>query len=193
MPAKVWRRDIDGSNPKQLTFGNDDRFPACSFDGKWVFYSSFSANQQDRYDEQLWKVPLEGGERALVIDHGSSRPTFSPNGKLIAFRYQPAPELPWRLRVTSYDTGEVVKDLPVERSVLPLMQWAPDGRGLTYVETRNGVSNIWLLPLDGSAPKQITHFDTAQIFRYAWSNDGKRLALVRGIQNGDVVLIRNFG
>lgn len=192
-PAKVWRRNIDGSNPKQLTFGNDDRFPACSFDGKWVFYSSFSPNQQDRYDEKLWKVPLDGGESALVIDHSSSRPIFSPNGKLIAFPYQPAPELPWRLRIASYDTGEVVKDLPGERSVLPFMQWAPDGRGLTYVETRNGVSNIWLLPLEGSAPKQITDFDTAQIFRYAWSTDGKRLALVRGIQNGDVVLIRNFG
>jgi DNA-binding winged helix-turn-helix (wHTH) protein/Tol biopolymer transport system component len=191
-PAKVWRRNIDGSNPKQLTFGNDDRFPACSFDGKWVFYSSFSPNQQERYDEKLWKVPLAGGDSTLVVDQSASQPIFSPDGKLIAFPYQAAPDQPWKIRVISYETTEVVKDLPASRSALSLMQWAPDGRGFTYVETVYGVSNIWLLPLDGGSPKQITHFDTFQIFRYAWSVDGKRLALVRGVQNGDVVLIRNF-
>lgn len=192
-PAKVWRTNIDGSNPKQLTFGNDDRFPSCSADGKWVFYSSFIPNQQERYDEKLWKVPLDGGESTLVVDEPSTRPLVSPDGKLVSFAYQPAPDLAWKVRVISYETGEVVKDLAVAASALSSLQWSPDGRGLTYVETADGVSNIWHLPLSGSAPKQITHFNTAQIFFYAWSPDGKRLAMVRGVQNGDVVLIRNFG
>lgn len=192
-PAKIWRANIDGSNPKQLTFGNDDRFPTCSFDGKWVFYSSFNHNeQQDTYAETLWKVPIDGGQSSLVVTEASSQPMVSPDGKLIAFRYQAAPDLPWSERVISSDTGETIQDLPVGPG-RSFIKWAPDGHGLTYVETRDGVSNIWVLPLNGGTPKQITHFASGQIFRYAWSYDGKRLALVRGVRNGDVVLIRDFG
>jgi hypothetical protein len=35
---------------------------------------------------------------------------------------------------------------------------------LNYIDTINGVSNIWLLPLDGRPPKKLTDFKTDQIF-----------------------------
>lgn len=194
-PAKIWRTNIDGSNPKQLTFGNDDRFPSCSLDGKWIFYSSVDYNEpKDTYDEMLWKVSIDGGERSLVFNQPASRPLVSPDGRLIAFRYQATSNLPWTLRVIKYGSGEVVKDLPA--ALFPrwiTIQWAPNSRSLSYVVTREGVSNIWTQPLDGGAPKQVTHFDSGEIFRYAWSTDGKRLAVVRGVLNSDVVLIRDFG
>ena len=44
------------------------------------------------------------------------------------------------------------------------------------VVTRGGVSNIWAQPIDGSAPKQLTHFKTDRIFSFDWSGDGKQLA-----------------
>jgi len=53
-------------------------------------------------------------------------------------------------------------------------------------------SNIWRQPLDGSAPRQLTHFTSDRIFSFAWSRDGKRLAVSRGTVSGDVVLIRNL-
>lgn len=193
-PAHIWRMNIDGSGLKQLTVGNDDRHPTNSRDGKWVFYSSFNHNQEtDAYDEMLWKVPIDGGESTLITKQPSAAPVISPDGKLIAFRIQPAPHLPWGVRIISYDTGEVVKDLSIGGGNGLQVQWATDGRSLTYVNTRSGVSNLWSIPLNGGTPKQITHFDSYQIFRYAWSHEGKRLALVRGVQNGDVVLIRDFG
>jgi hypothetical protein len=58
--------------------------------------------------------------------------------------------------------------------------------------TINGVSNILLLPLDASAPKQLTDFKTDQIFWFDFSRDGKQLAVSRGIQTSDVILIRDF-
>ncbi|HSS19921.1 MAG TPA: winged helix-turn-helix domain-containing protein [Pyrinomonadaceae bacterium] len=193
-PAHIWRMNIDGSGLRQLTFGNDDRHPSTSADGKWVFYSSFNHNEEnDSYYEVLWKVPIDGGEATMIVNQTSAAPVVSPDGKLIAFRNQMAPHLPWTVRVISYETGEVIKDLSIGSAGGLQVQWAPDGRSLTYVITRNGTSNIWSVPLNGGAPKQLTHFDSSQIFRYAWSHDGKRLALVRGVQNGDVVLIRDFG
>ena len=68
----------------------------------------------------------------------------------------------------------------------------PDGRTLIFIDTINGVSNIWSLPLDASAPKQLTDFKTDQIFWFDLSRDGKQLALSRGTQTSDVILIRDF-
>ena len=39
--------------------------------------------------------------------------------------------------------------------------WSPDGRGLVYVNTLSAVSNLWLQPLDGSAPRRMGCSTTA--------------------------------
>ncbi len=65
-------------------------------------------------------------------------------------------------------------------------------RALNYIDTINGVSNIWLMPLDGGPPKQLTDFKTDQIFWFDFSPDGKQLTVSRGVQTSDVILIRDF-
>jgi Tol biopolymer transport system component len=71
------------------------------------------------------------------------------------------------------------------------LEWAPDGRSLLYVDTPRGVSNVWRLPLAGGPPRQVTRFDAGQIFAFALTRDGRRLAVARGGIVGDVVLIRD--
>jgi Tol biopolymer transport system component len=53
-------------------------------------------------------------------------------------------------------------------------------------------SNIWSLPLDGGSPRQITRFADRQISSYAWSNDGKRLAVMRTTTTNDIVLLKGL-
>jgi len=72
------------------------------------------------------------------------------------------------------------------------VRWTPDGRGVAFVRTTSGVSNIWAQRLDGGEPKQLTDFRDQRIVNFAWSRDGKQLALSRGVVNSDVVLISNF-
>jgi len=38
----------------------------------------------------------------------------------------------------------------------------------------------------------LTDFKSDQIFSFEWSRDGKQLALTRGTESSDVVLIRDF-
>jgi Tol biopolymer transport system component len=71
-------------------------------------------------------------------------------------------------------------------------RWAPRPDAIDYILTRNGVSNIWQQNLAGGAPKQITNFESGQIFDFAWSHDGTQLAMTRGSENSDVILISNF-
>jgi hypothetical protein len=53
------------------------------------------------------------------------------------------------------------------------------------------VSNIWGQPVAGGPPQQVTHFTSDEIFKFDWSPDG-RLALSRGSEPIDAVLIKNF-
>jgi Tol biopolymer transport system component len=86
-----------------------------------------------------------------------------------------------------------VLDLPrLSFTSAPGLRWTPDGRALTYIDTINGVSNIWSLPVDGGPPKQLTDFKTDQIFWFDFSRDGKQLAVSRGTQTSDVIVIRDF-
>jgi Tol biopolymer transport system component len=72
------------------------------------------------------------------------------------------------------------------------VRWAPDGQALDYSLTRSGATNIWRQALAGGPPKQITNFKSDLIFSFAWSRDGKQLALARGSTSSDVILISNF-
>ncbi len=56
-------------------------------------------------------------------------------------------------------------------------RWSPDGRYLAFVANRGAKNQLFLAPLDGGEPRQVTKakFGIAQP---AWSPDGKRVAYV---------------
>jgi Tol biopolymer transport system component len=74
--------------------------------------------------------------------------------------------------------------------------WSPDGRALTYVHnTAGNTQNLYMQPLSGGPPVQLTHFDSdlGLIPAYAWSRDGKKLAITRARYNdSDVVIFSGF-
>ena len=183
----IWRIDRDGSNPKQLTSHSGDETPDVSPDGQWVVYQSARSGKY-----ALWKVPLQGGEPIQVTKQYALDPAVSPDGKLIAFTTRDD-QSRFQAAIVPLEGGE-----PTRLFILPLVGqgpieplWTADGRGLTYVEDRDGVSNLWCQPVKGGAPRQLTNFTSEQIANFAWSSDG-RLAVARGVFRSDVVLIRNF-
>ncbi|MBL8208053.1 MAG: protein kinase [Blastocatellia bacterium] len=180
----IWRMDSDGTHPKRLTSGKLDDDPAISPDDKWVVYKSGSSGKTT-----LWKVPIDSGAPVQITNKYSEYPVISPDGKLIACRYKDEPASPTTIAIIPFEGGEPIKtfDLPISH-----MRWTTDARALTFIVTRAGVSNLWNQPLAGGPPKQLTNFQAETIHSFAWSRDGKRLALVRGVINNDVVLIRNF-
>ena len=69
--------------------------------------------------------------------------------------------------------------------------WSPDGRALVYINTLDGVSNLWRQPLDGGKPSQITDFKSDLIYNFAYALDGRTIAFVRGSHTRDGVLIND--
>jgi hypothetical protein len=51
------------------------------------------------------------------------------------------------------------------------------------------VSIFWAQPVDGSAGRMITNFQSEHIMDFHWSTDGSQLGVVRGHTDSDVVLI----
>jgi len=179
--------DMDGGNLKQLTAEQGGRFPQSSPDGRWVVFQS---------ERMLWKVSIDGGEPVRLTDKLTSNPTVSPDGSLIACWYgDDQPNTLTKVAIIPFTGGDRVKVLDFPRPSFTSdagLRWTPDGRALTYIDTINGVSNIWSLPLDGGKPVRLTDFKTDLIFWFDFSRDGKQLALSRGTQTSDVILIRDF-
>ncbi|MGE0883511.1 MAG: protein kinase [Blastocatellales bacterium] len=187
--SNIYRLDVNTGEQVQLTSGMSEEFPTVSADGKWVIYTSTNSSRFT-----LWKVPMEGGQPVQLTDKLSQWPVVSPDGQHIACWYRQQATSPWQVAIISINGGQPENMLtlpPTADTPIPV-RWMPDGNGISYVDTRNGVSNVWMMPIGGGTPQQITQFNSDQIFWFEWSRDGKQLACSRGRVTNDVVLISDL-
>ena len=62
---------------------------------------------------------------------------------------------------------------------------------MLYNIMTNSVGNLWSQSIDGGPVKQLTDFKDSLMIGYAWSVDGKQLAMTRGLLLRDAVLIQD--
>jgi len=188
----LWRVGLDGTNPTQITRGGEDYRPSISRDGKWIVFDSW-----DLGPNTVMKVSIDGGEPVRLSEKNGSGASISPDGKLVAYVSSDGQSLQQQavLIVQLEDGTQVTRfqlpstaALAVTNEIIPLA-WMPDGKSVMYIDDKGGVSNLWAQPLAGGPPKQITHFQSDQIFSYHWSPDGKTLGVVRSSTTSDVLLM----
>ncbi len=187
----IWRAELDGGNSTLLASGGTMYFPVCSPDGKWIFFRGL----RGAGTTSIWRVPSGGGEPIKMTGEYAHYPAVSPDGNWVAF-FSPS-ETKVRLLVIPSAGGAPVKtfDVAPETDYLiftEIVPWTADGRYLTYIKNQGDTSNIWGQPFAGGAPRQLTNFDAERIFSFAWSPDGKQLAIARGQYNRQIVLLRDF-
>jgi Tol biopolymer transport system component len=95
------------------------------------------------------------------------------------------------LAIIPFEGGSLVKLFDFSPTAAPDhgLNWTPDGRAIAYSDSLSG---IWVQPLDGGAPVKLTDFKSDLVWSFAWSHDGRQLAVARGDIISDVVLITNF-
>ena len=71
-------------------------------------------------------------------------------------------------------------------------RFSPDGNFLDYLTYAAGGAKILRQNLDGGAPQEIFNLPKERIFNFAWSKDGVKLAVSRGGQFRDAVLLTGF-
>jgi eukaryotic-like serine/threonine-protein kinase len=184
--ALIWRIAPDGSGATAVTNGGAD-FPGFDItpDGRDLLYLSFRSSAH----VGLFRQSVETG-RFVELPGPVGPPAISPDGKTMAITPGGIVTLmsldgTGRRKLFAMNTG------PGEVTGRGL-QWTPDGKSLAYIHTEKGVSNIWSRPLTGGEPLQLTHFNEDRIFQFAFSKDGKQLALSRGRADRNAVLIQHF-
>ncbi|HEY0406667.1 MAG TPA: protein kinase [Pyrinomonadaceae bacterium] len=184
--ANIWRMDMDGTQLKQLTAGSYEDMPSLTPDNKWVIY---------RTGNNVRKVPLDGGNSVKLLDKSVLYPVVSTDGRLLAFFTNEHPDShEWQLEVFDLETLNIVKRFVLPETANPFsgLCWTMDGQGLTYVSNAGGAANLWLQPLRGGAPKQLTDFKDAEIISFAWSPALRQMVCVRSAKTYIPVLINLF-
>jgi Tol biopolymer transport system component len=95
--------------------------------------------------------------------------------------------------VLPMEGGRPIRTFPYESAAFPPavggFGWAPDDQAVEALLLRDGAVNLWRYPLDGTPPRQLTTFTSDRIYQFAWARDGRMLAMSRGNESADVVLI----
>jgi len=161
----------------------------------------------------LWLIDARTGKAKQLTDHAiwdEFNPTFSPDGKTIAFcsNHASDPDLdPYAvdLFVISADGGEPRK-LKAPEGSKKLASFSPDGKFIAYLgidgkglDYRNEC--LWIAPADGSKSAKnliekydfevsgmvINDFGTPETMPPVWSNDGKRVYFQVGMHGSSLL------
>jgi Tol biopolymer transport system component len=185
--------DADGSDARPVTLADRATMGGeISPDGKWLIAYSYETGPA--------KVSLQGGNPISLGPNGNY-PAISTDGRWIAFSSWDEKSKKSTIEIVAANNSSSRRFLPFisEDQVPPAstmgslpIHWTTSGDAITYVRTKDGVSNLWAQPISGVPAKQITHFTSGYIWRHAWSPDGKYLALARGNFSLDAVMMTDL-
>lgn len=189
--SDLWKIDTDTAKESLVAAQIDAELWAdVSPDNKTVVYQSIKNLRQgsNLLNGSLVLQPIAKEAGPLHLAAGGVLPQWSPDGETIAFLKLEGQRLEiWKVSAT----GDLIKRLSaagaegLTYSISPYLtaqvkhiSWSPDGSGLAFPATRDGVSNIWLVSADGTAERPLSaNRDGDQVlYCPVWAPDGKKIA-----------------
>jgi len=185
----LFRQNLSNGEVKQLTSEHDAEWPTCTRDGKTIYYV-------DNLDGQsLKRISSNGGTPEVVATNVANGASLSPDEKRLVYLQFGGPNREHKVSIVIKNLdGGGEASLP-SSGVVNRPDWAPAGKALVVNKHTGAGTNLFYQPLDGSAPTQITHFDTEPLWiaAYAFSPGGKQIAITRArVNDSDLVMFGNF-
>jgi TolB protein len=163
--TQLYVANADGSGLRQLT--NDP--PVIHSSARWnprtgrdiAFISNRSGSPQ------IYAVDVDGSNLRRLLDKGgfADSPSWSPDGRYIAFTWRPPSASRFDIYVMDAATQQIIQltDGPGDNES---PSWSPDGRHIAFQSSRSGRFEVYLMHIDGTGVKQVT---TAGGRSPAWS------------------------
>jgi eukaryotic-like serine/threonine-protein kinase len=194
----VWRMNLDGSNPIQITKTPDliETIGGISPDNKTVVFSQVS---KDVNIPAIMEINVENSETSPILQDTKQYPNsvrLSPDGKNLLYINAPIQfengVIPQSsLYIAPFDGKKIGQPKQILKTLNSNQyKWSADGKFLYYAESSSNNSDIWKLNLVDGKTSKITNFNLEKIIRFAVSPEGKRFYLVRGSSAQDIVLIK---
>ena len=147
--------NLDGSDRRNITNNPAvDTAAVFSPSGRQVSFSS------DRYGRanQIYICDVDGSNIQRIVKEGgdADTPAWSPDGRWIAFHWKPHRSTRYDIYIVDVATQEI-RQLTSNSGSNECPSWAPDGRHIAFQSNRSGTEQIYIMLLDGSGERRITH------------------------------------
>ena len=177
--TNIWRISENGGKADRVTSfkTGDVRWPAISSDGKVIVFE---------HDFGIWKLDV-ASKRATPINLNIDAETQDNATEYLSFNSQADDyDLAPNSRHVAFSIHGEIFTAPVEEGDLKQLtdspardravDYSPDGKWLAYISDQSGREELYVVPVDGSAPAQkLTDIDALK-FGYNWSPDSKEIA-----------------
>ena len=179
---------------RQITSSGEGTFefaPVWSPDGRYIAFFRYNDKEKDL---AIYVTAALGGSERRLYNVKSHRKVdaldWSMDGKYLAFSDSASPSEASHIFLLSLDTLEVrpITSPPSGTLGDTTPAFSPDGKSLAFVRDTLDVREIYVLPLSGGSPTQIT-FDHADIQGVAWTPESDKLIFASSRQ-GPVSLWR---
>ena len=157
------------------------------------FVSNHDDHQEASTNADLWTVSVDGGEPVCLTKENKAwdgTPTYSPDGKYIAYRLQQVPGYESdRFRLAIYDRAAKKSTILTEKfdNWVDDYKWAPDSKSIYFLGEVKGAQPLYKLDIakqtispviSGKAISEFD-FDNKGMVYYTYSTTGKPSALYR--------------
>jgi serine/threonine protein kinase/Tol biopolymer transport system component len=177
----LWLRNVPtGSNTQIL---EADAFPIRSSgfspDANYIFYRKAADATQTVF--VMYRMPVLGGTPQVLAHDVDQGPTFSPDGKRMAYMRANDPENgKYRILSSNLD-GSDEKVLQIAPLPFPdNLSWSPDGKRIAFISysQSNAPGQISALEIANGKEAPLTSFVDKTFTDLAWNPDGRGLLVV---------------
>jgi Tol biopolymer transport system component/DNA-binding winged helix-turn-helix (wHTH) protein len=194
--SHIFQMGVDGKNVKQLSTGDGQRqSPRVTNDSRFLYYV-----HRTKDGGRILRYDLIEHKEEIFFDNPEFQPgpylELSPDNKHLTFprvidRSENGETSGVEMAIVSIDNLADIKHFRIA-DVPPIRRFSPDSRSIEYVSASSKTTQIVRQRFDGSPPIAVFTARDGKVFNFAWSKDGKRMALSIGRQNRDAVLLSGF-
>jgi dipeptidyl aminopeptidase/acylaminoacyl peptidase len=192
--SEIWMVVADGSAPayRYTSPSTEASSPAWSPDGSLLAFSS----KREGSDDDVWflRTGAPGGE-AFQIKGVHGAPQFSRDGQWLLYGWRgadpdSAKQQPWRTRVSPVAITRGPDPKRFDGRVYTSIPIVADERGFLPPRETRRPSHLYLVPIGGGEPRQLTTGELSQNGP-EWSPDGKTIVFVQ--DSTETVEVRDQG